>query len=391
MRTFDVAERRARLVRRHHLAPGHRASDVEAASDGLVCLHATDPPTVYLAAWARVDGLTRTDVDKALYADRTLVKHLCMRRTLFVFRRDLLGVTVAAASTRVADQERRRLVKEVEKAGFVDDGAAWLRAAEAATLEALDDMGEATSTELRAAVDLLQGSTVYAPHKSYGGHAPVGPRVLTCLSAAGEIVRASNRGGWNVSRPAWSRTSTWLGEEPAVVPEREARADLVRLWLHSFGPATVADVKWWLGSTVTAVRTALADVGAVDVDLHGEPGVALPDDLDPVEAAEPSAVLLPALDPTTMGWFGRDWYLGEHRPAIFDSTGNGGTTAWWDGRIVGGWCQAPDGEVLIQLLEDVGAEATAALEREAARLTDWVDGVRVAPRFPSPLSRSGPA
>ena len=388
VRTFDVAERRSRLVRRHHLAPGHKAPDVEAASDGVVCLHATDPPTVYLSAWARVDGLTRTDVDKALYADRTLVKHLCMRRTLFVFRRDLFGVTVAAASTRVADQERRRLVKAVEKAGFVADGAAWLRAAEAATLEALDEVGEASSTELRNAVELLQGSTVYAPHKAYGGNVPVGPRVLTCLSAAGEIVRASNRGGWYVSRPAWARTSTWLGEQPPVVPEREARAELVRRWLYAFGPATEADLKWWMGSTVTATRAALADVGAVEVDLHGGPGVALADDLDPVDPPEPSAALLPALDPTTMGWFERDWYLGGHRPAIFDSTGNGGTTAWWDGRIVGGWCQAPDGEVLLQLLEDVGADATAALEREAARLTTWVDGVRVAPRFPSPLSRS---
>ena len=391
VRSFDVAERQARLVRRHHLAPGHRAPDVVAAADGMVCLHATDPATVYLSAWARVDGFTLADLDKALYADRTLVKHLCMRRTLFVFRRDLLGVTVAAASARVADQERRRLVKEVEKARFVEDGAAWLRAAEAATLEALHDMGEATSTELRAAVDLLQGSTVYAPHKSYGGKVPVGPRVLTCLSAAGEILRASNRGGWYASRPTWARTATWLGAEPPVVPAHEAHAALVRRWLYAFGPATVADLKWWSGSTVTAVRAALAELGAVEVDLHGEPGVALPDDLDPVEAPQPFAVLLPALDPTTMGWFGRDWYLGEHRAAIFDSTGNGGTTAWWDGRIVGGWCQAPDGEVLLQLLEDVGAEATEALDREAARLTAWVDGVRVAPRFPSPLSRSGPA
>jgi len=390
MRRFDVAERRARLVRRHHLAPDHRASDVLAASDGLVCLHATDPPGVYMAAWARVDGLTVADVDKALYVDRTLVKHLCMRRTLFVFRHELLGVTVAAAGTRVADQERRRLAKEVEKAGLVDDGAAWLRAAEAATLEALDDMGEATSTELRAAVDLLQGSTVYAPDKPYGGNVPVGPRVLTCLSAAGKILRASNRGGWTVSRPAWARTPTWLGEEPEVPPEREARADLVRRWLFAFGPATVADLKWWLGSTVTAVRAALVDVGAVEVDLHGEPGMALADDLDPVPAPEPSAALLPPLDPTTMGWFERDWYLGPHRAAIFDSTGNGGTTAWWDGRIVGGWYQGPDGEVLLQLLEDVGREATGALEHEAARLTTWLGGVRVAPRFPSPLSRSAP-
>jgi hypothetical protein len=388
VRSFDVAERRARLVRRHHLAPEHRAGDVVAASDGVVCLHATDPAGVYLAAWARVDGLTVAEVDKALYVDRTLVKHLCMRRTLFVFRRDLLGPTVAAASTRVADQERRRLVKHVETAGLFRNGAAWLQAAEAAALEALDDLGEATSTELRDAVELLRGSIVYAPDKPYGGEVPVGPRVLTCLSAAGEILRASNRGGWNVSRPAWARTATWLGEEPEPWSEREARAELVRRWLFAFGPATVADIKWWLGSTVTAVRAALADVGAVDVDLHGEAGVALPDDLEPMPAPEPSAALLPPLDPTTMGWLGRDWYLGSHRDQIFDGTGNGGATAWWDGRIVGGWYQGPDGDVIVQLLEDVGAEATAALEREAARLTAWLAGIRVSPRFPSPLWKS---
>ena len=125
------------------------------------------------------------------------------------------------------------------------------------------------------------------------------------------------------------------------------------------------------------------------MDLHGEPGVALPDDLDAVAAVEPYAALLPGLDPTTMGWYRRDWYLGPHRAAIFDTSGNGGMTAWWDGRIVGGWNQTPSGEVFLQLLEDVPSEARAALEAEAARLTEWLDGVRVAPRFPSPLSGSG--
>lgn len=390
MRRFEVAERRARLASRHHLAPAHRAADTVAATEGVVCLHATDPATVYLSVWARVDGVSVADVDAALFADRTLVKHLCMRRTLFVLPRELFGSVTAAVGRRVAGQERRRVARDVEKAGLVDDGEAWLRAAEAATLAALDRMGEATSTELRAAVELLQGNTVYAPHKPYGGSVPVGPRVLTCLSAAGEIVRASNRGVWNSSRPAWARTSAWLGEEPAEQPEREALADLARRWLCAFGPATVADLKWWLGSTVTAARQALADVGAVEVDLHGEPGVVLPDDLEPVAAPEPHAALLPGLDPTTMGWFQRDWYLGAHRAAIFDTNGNAGTTAWWDGRIVGGWNQGADGQVLLRLLEDVGVDAVAALEREAARLTAWLGGVRVAPRFPSPLSRPGP-
>jgi hypothetical protein len=388
MRSFDVIERRARLVRRHRLSPSSRAGDVTEAADGVVCLHATDPATVYLSAWARVNGLTVADVDSALYADRTLVKHLCMRRTLFVFRRKWFGEIQAAASQRVADQERRRLVRDVEKAGLVDDGAAWLHEASEATLAALDSFGEATSTELREVVPLLRGSIVYAPHKSWGGEIPVGPRVLTTLSASGRVVRASNKGPWNVSRPTWSTTSRWLGQEPLMPPDTVARAELVRRWLYAFGPATVADLKWWLGSTLAAVRRAVSDVGAVEVDLDGRPGMALSDDLEPVGAFEPSAALLPGLDPTTMGWFERDWYLGAHRSALFDTNGNAGTTAWWDGRIVGGWGQAANGDVVLRLLEDVGADATAALEAEASRLTAWVDGVRVAPRFPSPLSKT---
>jgi hypothetical protein len=163
---------------------------------------------------------------------------------------------------------------------------------------------------------------------------------------------------------------------------------LVRRWLRAFGPATVEDLKWWLGSTMTAVRAALADVGAVEVDMDGRPGVVLPDDLDPVGPVAPYAALLPGLDPTTMGWFEREWYLGPHRPQVFDSNGNAGATAWWDGRVVGDWHQTDSGDVAVHRLEDVGAEATAALDAEAARLTAWLGGARIAARFPSPLAKS---
>ena len=103
---------------------------------------------------------------------------------------------------------------------------------------------------------------------------------------------------------------------------------------------------------------------------------------------EPWAALLPSLDPTTMGWYERDWYLGPHREQLFDTSGNAGPTAWWDGRIVGGWRQADDGEVVLQMLEDVGSEGLLALEQEAVRLTAWLGGTRVLPRFPSPLSKA---
>jgi hypothetical protein len=356
----------------------------------MVCLHATDPATVYLSARARVDGLTVADVDRALYVTRSLVKHLAMRRTLFVVPRALLGAVQVGASERVADQERRRLVADVERAGVATDGQAWLEEASEAALAALSALGEATSSELRKAAPVLDVSILYAPDKSYGGNQALAPRILTVLSASGRVLRGSNAGGWTTSRPRWATTAHWLGEEPPRPSEREARAHVARRWLHTFGPARPEDLKWWLGSTVTAVRAALADIGAVEVELDGGAGVALPDDLDEVAAPDPWAALLPGLDPTTMGWQARDWYLGPHGPALFDGNGNAGPTAWWDGRIVGGWVQHDDGEVAVQLLEDPGADARAALDEEAARLGAWLGGVRVPPRFPSPLSRVKP-
>jgi Winged helix DNA-binding domain len=135
------------------------------------------------------------------------------------------------------------------------------------------------------------------------------------------------------------------------------------------------------------VRRALADLDAVEVDLGGQTGYVLPDDLEPTQPLDPWSALLPPLDPTTMGWFERDWYLGPHRPRLFDTNGNAGPTVWWDGRIVGGWRQTDAGEVVLQMLEDVGSDGLRALEHEAARLTEWFAGTKVLPRFPSPLSR----
>ena len=51
--------------------------------------------------------MTVADLDRALYDDRSLVKHLAMRRTLFVFPRETLPVAQAGASDRVARRRAR--------------------------------------------------------------------------------------------------------------------------------------------------------------------------------------------------------------------------------------------------------------------------------------------
>lgn len=388
MRSVGVTERRARLAARHRLMPGRRAGDVEAATAAMVGLHATDPVSVYLSARARTEHMSVRDMDRALYLQRSVVKHLAMRRTLFVLPVETLDVVQAGASARVAAAERKRLVRAVEKAGLFRDGEAWLKEACDAVMDALAGGREASWSQLREELPVLAGSISYGEGRTWGGDVPVGPRVLTILSASGLLVRASNAGGWTVSRPRWTLMSSWIGRDLTPPGQREGLAGLVRRWLWAYGPGTEQDLKWWLGSTLAGVRRALQDVGAVEVDLERGPGYLLPDDVEPVAAVEPWAALLPGLDPTAMGWSDREWYLGDHRAHVFDRNGNAGPTAWWDGRIVGGWHQTPAGEIEVEPLEEVDARARQALEAEAGRLTDWLAGVRVSHRFPSPLMRA---
>jgi hypothetical protein len=387
MRVIDDDERRARLAVRHALAGSSRAVSVEGAVKAATCLHATEPANVYLSAFAR-SGASRADVGRALYEDRSVVRQLAMRRTVFAFPRDLLPAVWGSASARVAAQLATRLAKEVEANGLASDGAGWVRETCTAVLERLR-ASPATTRQLRVELPALDVRLRTAPDRTSGRDLPIAPRVLSTLAADGAVVRGLNEAGWKVSRPLWTAVEDWLGSRPAPLDVQTGYAELVRRWLWSFGPGTEADIVWWLGATKGAVRRALADVGAVAVALaDGSPAWLHPDDAAPVEAPEPWAALLPALDPATMGWKQRDFYLGEHAPRIFDSNGNGGPTAWWDGRIVGGWSQEEDGTVVVVAADGLPRAARQPLAAAADRLTAWMEGDVVRSIYQSPLVRS---
>jgi hypothetical protein len=311
-----------------------------------------------------------------------------MRRTMFVEPVELMPVVQAACADAIAAQQRRLLVDMIGRAGLADDPPAFVEEVEKVAVRALEGRdGEATAAELAKDDPRLAQQIVLAQGKAYEGRQSVVSRILLLLAAEGRIVRGRPRGSWVSGQYRWSPVEAWLPDGLSEWKLEDAQAELVRHWLRGFGPAAIADLKWWTGLPMGQVRRAVAAAGAVEVDLDGAPGLALPDDLDPVPPPDPWAALLPALDPTTMGWAGRDFYLGPHRQALFDRNGNAGPTVWWDGRVVGGWVQRKSGEVVLRLLEDVGADAAAAIEREAATLADWLGPVRVTPRFRTPLER----
>ncbi len=359
------------------------------AAHNLVALHSTDPASVYLSAWARVDGITHADIDQALYDGRTVVKHMAMRRTVWAVATDLLPVVQAAASDDVATAQRRSLAREIVRAGVSQDGARWVADAEAATVEVLATTGPVSGRDLSRRVPALQARLTYGSGDKTQSVGVI-TRIMTILSASGQVTRARPGGAWNDRQPRWVLMGDWC---PAAATEpapdaAAARSTLARHWLHAFGPATFDDLKWWTGWTVARTKSALRDADAVEVGLADDrQGFLLPDDLEPTEPVAPWVALLPALDPTTMGWAQRDWYLGPHRELLFDSYGNAGPTVWSDGRVIGGWAQRPDAQVVVQVLEDVGSGVREGIDAEASRLTQWLAGVRVLPSFSTPLQR----
>ncbi|MGF1598644.1 MAG: winged helix DNA-binding domain-containing protein [Acidimicrobiales bacterium] len=392
-----VDQRRARLGRRHALA--QRVADPVAAAEAVVALHATDPASVYLSAAARCAEPSIEAVADALYRDRTLTRVLGMRRTLFVVPTRHLLVVERSSTVTVAENERRKLLTFLA-AGGVDDPATWLAEAAAEIEAALPPEG-ASARQLTALVPRLATKLVMGAGTKNEAVAGATSRVVAVLASEGVLIRGTLTGSWTGRQYRWYRRSDWLDGVPPPDgdPEAEqaAAVELVRRWLGAFGPGSVADLAWWTGWTLTKVRAALTRIETVEVDLDGDSGLVLADDVDDLlgdgggdgggAGLEPWVALLPALDPTPMGWKERAWYLGPHKERLFDRNGNVGPTVWADGRIVGGWGQRSDGSIAVGLLDDIGTEHRRLLVAETERLAGLLGHTVVKPSFPTPLQR----
>ena len=392
-RLITTEERRLRLGRRHGLAAGAAARTPEAMSRRLVGFHGTDPTSVYLAAWARVEGFTVPALETALYEERSLLKILGMRRTMFVVPPDLAAIIQAACTDAIAARERARLVRMVEEAGIAKPAAPWIAQVERETLAALDRLGEATATDLTKEVEGLRAQIPFGAGKKWQSTVGVSTRMLFLLSSESRIIRGRPKGTLVSSLYRWTPMDRWLPEPLPILHRDEAEAELMRRYLRAYGPATLVDLRWWAGWTLGQVRRAIAQVGAIEVDLDGGGrGWVLADDVEAADGAPPATgrpwvALLPALDATIMGWQQRDWFLAPHAPRLFDRNGNAGPTIWVDGRVAGGWAQRRSGEIRWELLEDVGAEARGAIEARVAALTEWLGALRFLPRFRTPLEQ----
>ncbi|WP_233255686.1 winged helix DNA-binding domain-containing protein [Naasia lichenicola] len=377
------------LVHKHHLRGD--ADGPERVTKALVALHATDPATVYLSVLARTSTTTIADVASSLYENRTLVRWMAMRRTLFVFPTVDVPAIQGAVSTPLAATLRRQLISRLDRNGsepaLGTDADEWLDIVGADVDAALESAGAATGAQLAAAVPALR-TTIHPGSPSEKPQNVTSP-LLTVMSTAGRMVRGTPTGPWTSRHHLWEPVDHWWPNGLPLMDPAESQAMLARRWLERYGPATADDLQWWTGWNKTTTRAALSRLPIEEVDLHGVAGIDLRHDAStPDDDAVPEATLLPSLDPTSMGWRDRKWFLGIDPQQIFDPAGNIGPTIWWNGEIIGSWAVARTGEIRTAIAADRGSSAVHQIELAAERLQRRLNGALVTPAIRTPLERS---
>jgi len=239
VRSVDDEERRSRLAQRHLLLPSARTDDVPGIADGLVALHSTDPVTVFLSAMVRMRSPSVAAVEQALYADRTLIRHHAMRRTLWVATPPVVRRMHATATRALVEPERRR-TRDMLAANGVAEPDAWLAGAERLVLADLREHGPSTARAVGQRLPQLRHPLVLNPGKAYAGTQGAHTRVLTILGFAGLMLR-TRPSSWTNGAYAYAATaangSYVLRHYGITVLQRRAvggRADVSRRALRGF-------------------------------------------------------------------------------------------------------------------------------------------------------------
>jgi hypothetical protein len=379
---ISAEERRARLAERHRLLPRTRIDDLLQIADDLVALHSSDPVTVFLSAMARMAHPSIEAVEKSLYVDRSLIRHHGMRRTLWVATPPVVRLMHAAATRDLLATERRRTCQLLAGSG-VEDPERWLAEAEKLVLTDLREYGPSTAREIGQRSEALRQRLHLAPGKAYAAVQSAHTRVLYILGFDGKMLRGQPS-NWINGAYRYVDAESWLPGGLGDLDPRQASAELAGRWLQRFGPATTADLQWWMGWTMKRTKQALADCGAVEVELDAAAGWLNAND-PPVGPTEPWVAVLPGLDPTIMGWKQRDWYLPSTSMDVFDRAGNGGPSLWVDGRVIGAWAQAKDGLIHTHYFERVAAARRREIDQRIDQLKSWIGDTRFTVRFPGDI------
>jgi hypothetical protein len=341
-------------MRRHHLVPAGRQDLVKVAgSIGGAQAQVMSAAELQLAVRS---GRPVTDVRKALWKDRTLVKTWLMRGTLHLIPAKDLPVYTAAMSGH-----------------WMRTRPSWLKyfgLTEAELMKLIETIGAAlngkpmTREEIIAIAGKGQPARVREWLKSgWGGF-------LKPVARAGGLCFGPSRG----QSVTFVRPRDWIGGWRTIDPE-VAIGEVARRYLRAFGPATKNDFVFWWGRWPGVANAAWSAIAPelTTVSVEGSIAQILTSDLERLPIASPGSVqLLPAFDPYLMGYASRDHLFDAvHRSKVSRTAGWISPVVLVDGAVVGTWSYVASGttmRVSVQPFGRLAAQLRAKVKERAESL-----------------------
>jgi hypothetical protein len=374
---------------RHHLASRAPASDLVQVARDMGGAQAQVLSAAELSLWARTRGLHASDVEAALWEDRTLVRVWCMRGTVHLVPARDFAVFVRGCAGRAERDARwmarrglprdliERMVEQVTRVFDLpltrNEAAARLRGSLGMSKKIR--LGRGWGKEADVDAFEVDGHTV-----SLGG-------ILGYARIRGNLCAGPPRGnqGTLVRPDAWLRD--WQG---LSVPEAED--ELLRVYLRANGPANVSDFAWWTYVTASAAR-AIWDRHEEDlapVAVGGRTAWVLRDDLPALRRARvrrPAVRLLPSFDAFLLGHKDKGHLVEAKRyKRVYRPQGWLSPAVLVDGRIAGTWSHERKGRRIALRVEPFhrfGADIREAIEREGQDLGRFLEADEASLTFAS--------
>jgi Winged helix DNA-binding domain len=329
------------------LLAGTPARDPTAVARRLLAIQGQDPRGARLAIRARTEGLTATDVDRALTDERSLLITWLNRGTLHLVASEDYHWLHALTTPPLQTFNARRLAQEGVTPAEAERGVSVIE-------RALGDEGPLTRAQLRERLTRVGVRTE--------GQALV--HVLFAAGLRGTTVRGPMVGGEH----AYALVADWI-TATAPIPRERALARLARRYLAGHGPAGDRDLAKWAGLPLRDARAGLAAI-ASELRARSDGLVALSG--QPAIEELPRPRLLGAFEPMLLGWTSREPILG-YDPARIVAGGRFAPFALVNGRAVAVWKYA-GGEVCIEPFADLSPTEIHALENDALDVARFLSG-----------------
>jgi hypothetical protein len=350
-------------LRAHHLAE-RVAEDRLLAAAGACGVQDSPPGSALLALNARVRNLTQEQVAEAVAGDRSLLRTWSMRGAPFHVPVRDAPVFTAGVLPPTEDAMRHYVpgvVPALDRLGMglaeaVALTGSEMRAVLAGRQLGINELGAQVAQRIAPGLSASQGET-WAEQGPYAPGQPLGEGVvhfcIRILALQGVVCFAPRSGG----TAPFVLVDEWLANPVPDVDPAAARAELLRRYLHCYGPSTRGAFAEWVGIHAGDSDPWWNQLAGelTEVDFGG-PTWILTADRDALRpSATPEGVrLLPPHDPYTQARDRGTIVDMRHHRDVWRTVGDPGTVLA-AGRIVGTWRQRMRGRRLAIAVTRIGS------------------------------------